>query len=76
MYNLENSSRQSIINVLCSVQASKIKINVGVLTPILHCVEFKGRSMRKFEKLVVLTFDEIYLNNKISIVYFYCYLLY
>jgi len=43
--------------------ASKIKINVGVLTPILHCMEFKGRGMQKFKKLVVLTFDEIYLNN-------------
>jgi len=47
--------------------ASKIKINVDVLTSILHCMEFKGRGMRKFEKLVVLTFDKIYLNNKISI---------
>lgn len=47
--------------------ASKIKINEGVLTPILHCMEFKGRGMQKFKKLVVLTFDEIYLNNKIAI---------
>lgn len=46
---------------------SNINIYQGVLTPVLRCMHAKGRIINAREKLVVLTFDEIYLNNKIAI---------
>jgi len=33
----------------------------------LYCMNAKSQGMKVWEKLVVLTFDEIYLNNKVDI---------
>jgi len=47
--------------------ATSISVEPGVLHAILDCMQFKGKSMSDFEKLIVLTFDEVYLSNKIAI---------
>lgn len=47
--------------------ANNIEISPGLIRPALDCIEIKGKIIPKHEKLVVLMFDEVYINNKISI---------
>lgn len=47
--------------------ASNIKVEPGMLGTILNCMKYKGKNMQTHEKLVILTFDEIHLDNKIAI---------
>jgi len=50
MYNSENSSRQSIINVLCSVQASKRKINYRIIEKINNRKKLKIKLKKTLKK--------------------------
>lgn len=47
--------------------ATNINVEPGVLNAILDCMRFKGKSMPDFEKLITLTFDEMYLSNKVAV---------
>ncbi|XP_039307045.1 uncharacterized protein LOC105198981 isoform X1 [Solenopsis invicta] len=47
--------------------ASNISTEPGIINAVLHCMKVKGKSMENFEKLVVVTFDEVYLSNKVGI---------
>ncbi|XP_071574859.1 uncharacterized protein [Temnothorax nylanderi] len=47
--------------------ATDINVEPGVLNAILDCMRFKSKSMPDFETLVILTFDEVYLSNKVAI---------
>lgn len=47
--------------------ANRVHIKPGVFSVVLDVMRAKKRCIHDVEKLVVLTFDEMYLNNKISI---------
>jgi len=47
--------------------ALNIKVELDILNAIIHCMKFKGRNMQKHEKLIIFTFDEVYLCNKVDI---------
>lgn len=47
--------------------ASTIDVESGILFSVLHCMIARKKSMLDIERLVVLTFDEIYINDKIAI---------
>lgn len=47
--------------------ASSISVDEGILTSVLQCMQAKSKGMQIKEKLVSLTFDEIYLSNRIAI---------
>jgi len=46
--------------------ASTIDMNPGVLTSVL-CMKAKGKSIPDIHRLLILTFDEMYLSNKVAI---------
>jgi len=47
--------------------ACNINVDPGILDAILDCMKYKGKTLQMHEKLVILTFDEIHLCNKIAI---------
>lgn len=47
--------------------ANRIRVEPGILSVVLDVMKMKENCTPDIEKLVVLTFDEMYLNNKISI---------
>jgi len=47
--------------------ASSVKVDIGVISCVLACMKQKGKYLKDFEKLIVLTFDEVYLCNKIAV---------
>lgn len=46
---------------------SKIEVNPGCLECVFNCMQVKGKNLNELEKLVVLTCDEVYLDNRIEI---------
>jgi len=47
--------------------ASTIDMNPGVLTSVLHCMKAKGKSIPDIHRLLILTFNDMYLSNKVAI---------
>jgi len=47
--------------------ACNINVDPGILDAIFDWMKYKGKTLQMHEKLVILTFDEIHLCNKIAI---------
>jgi len=47
--------------------ASTANVKPGILSSVLYCMIAKRKCMADIERLVVVTFDEIYINNKVVI---------
>lgn len=47
--------------------ASTVNVEPGILSVVLYCMIAKRKCMPDIERLVVLTFEEIYINNKVAI---------
>lgn len=46
---------------------SEFQLKPGILHEVLKIMQIKGESLTTSEKLIVLTFDEVYISNKIDI---------